>query len=157
MTANSRNRARVRAATLGRHHRLLAEGYSDWVGYADQDKERSALVHLCTHLDAMGRILGDGQPLHNRGRPRPHLLFGISNWAALTPSRLFFIRYLRRDLEPCLLQYIEDGTGFGSSCILGGPHAVEQRKAASEQTHAGLIIWGPRCRPPRCSQMRGGG
>jgi len=77
------SRARVRTQTLGRHHRLLANAYGNRVGGRDPLRERSALIHLCTHLDSVSRLLGDEDALHDqigdRGfRDRQREVFGSS-------------------------------------------------------------------------------
>jgi hypothetical protein len=51
-------------ATLGRHHQALAEMYSGFIGCNDAQRERSALLHLCTHLDGTSRLLNDADALH---------------------------------------------------------------------------------------------
>ena len=57
-------RAKLRPTTIGTHHAQLAALYRDLIDQGSGTRARSAFSHICTHLDAQGRLLGQAEALH---------------------------------------------------------------------------------------------
>lgn len=58
--------ARIRPRSIGALHGGAGWLYGVHLAGTDERRVRSALVHLCGHLDAEGRLLGSAEPLHRQ-------------------------------------------------------------------------------------------